>query len=202
MKTVSRGLLGFLGIGLSVNLWAAEAVTPLEGRHGGKAGESVEGSFLITNILLADVDVAVSLADYPNAGVAVPLSKGTDLSLASPANFRLKAGENRSVRYRVTFPTPFDHPAVGAIALVIRKSGDSLSTPLINRLLPIFVQPRKTDAVLKVELDQPNIRLSAATAEVGGPQYLEVSVLVRNLGNDAVRPQGRVDFCLLYTSLV
>lgn len=193
MKT-ARGLIGLLAMGLSVGLWAAEAVQPLEGRHGGKAGDTQTGSFLITNVLSDAVDVTMTPSDYPNAGDAIPLSKSNGLLLEGPASFRLKVGENRSVNYRVIFPTPMDKQAMGAISLVIRRAGDSMSTPLLNRLLPIFLQPRQKTASLKIDLEQPTVRFSAATGEVQGPKMIEVSFLVRNTGGDTVRPRGRVEF--------
>lgn len=133
-------------------------------------------------------------ADYPNGGDALPLSKSNGLLLEGPATFRLKVGENRSVNYRVIFPNPMDKQAVGAISLVIRRAGDSMSTPLVNRLLPVFLQPQGQSVSLKIDLEQPAIRLSATTGEVQGPKKLEVSLLVRNTGADTVRPRGRVEF--------
>ena len=191
---ISKRWMGLMVLLFSAGLWAAEAVQPLEGRHGGKAGDTQTGSFLITNVLSKEVDVAMSPADYPSAGDAIPLSKTNGLVLEGPANFRLKVGENRSVHYRVIFPTPLDKPAAGAISLVIRTAGDSMSTPLINRLMPIFLQPQEKTSSLKIDLEQPTVRFSAATGEVQGPKMIEVSLLVRNIGADTVRPRGRVEF--------
>lgn len=194
MKTV-RWMIGWGAIFISAGLWAAEAVQPMEARHGGKAGDVQTGSFLVTNILPSEMDVAMSPAELPNSGDAIQLSQGNRLALEGPAAFRLKAGESRSINYRVTFPTPFDKPAAGAIFLVLRTAGDALSTPIMNRLLPIYLHPLGTKSVsFKLDLEQPNIRFVNATGEVQGPKHVEVSLLLRNSGGDALRPRGRVDF--------
>ncbi len=193
MKT-TQGAIGLMAMLLSAGLWAAEAVQPLEGRHGGKAGDTQTGTFLITNVLSDDVDVLMTPADWPNSGDATPLSKTNGLVLEGPGNFQLKAGESRPVNYRVIFPAQFVKQATGAISLVIRKSGDAMSTPLLTRLLPIYLQPLGKTASLKIDLEQPTVRFAAATGEVQGPKKVEVSLLVRNTGGDTVRPRGRVEF--------
>lgn len=201
MKIAQRWI-GLMSLLFSAGLWAAEAVQPLEGHHAGKAGDIQTGSFVVTNVLTYDLDAVLSPAELPNSGDAIQLATRHGLALEGPSAFRLKVGESRSIPYRVTFPTPFDKPAAGAISLVLRKAGDALSTPLLNRLLPIYLQPLGNKQVsLKLDLDQPNIRFVSATGEVQGPKHLEVSVLLRNSGGDALKPQGRVDFRMNNQSL-
>ncbi len=194
MKVAQR-MMGLMALLLTGGLWAADAVQPLEGRHGGKAGDVQTGAFVVTNILSNDLDVLLSPAELPNSGDVIQLTTRNGLALEGPAAFRLKVGESRSIPYRVTFPTPFDKPAAGAISLVLRTAGDALSTPIVNRLLPIYLQPVGNKPVsIKLDLEQPNIRFVPATGEVQGPKHLEVSLLLRNSGGDALKPQGRVDF--------
>ncbi|MBL0057773.1 MAG: hypothetical protein IPP35_01285 [Elusimicrobia bacterium] len=178
---------------LSGGLWASEAVQPLEGRHGGKAGDTADGSFLVTNIMAYDVDVIMSVADFPNPGEAVSLPKGNAITLQGGSPFRLQAGESRSVSYHVVFPQNFEKPAVGAVSLVVRVAGDTSSTPVVNVLLPIYLQPFNKDAILKIELLQPTVRFAATSIEAGAAKNIEVSVMVKNSGNAPLQPRGRVE---------
>ncbi len=193
MKTV-RLALTLSGLFLSGGLWAAGAVQPLEGRHGGKAGDTAEGSFLVTNVLASDVDVTMSLADFPTPGDAVPLPKGNAITLQGESLFRLAAGQSRSVAYQVVFPPNFNKPAVGAISLVVRAVGEPSSTPVVNVLLPIYLQPLNKDAILKIDLLQPTVRFATTSPEAGAPKNIEVSVMVKNSGNAPIQPRGRVEF--------
>ncbi|MBK8575959.1 MAG: hypothetical protein IPN90_09885 [Elusimicrobia bacterium] len=193
MKRMGFGLV-LLMIGILRAGWAAEAIQPREGRHGGKAGDTAQGSFLVTNIIGYDVEVVLAVTDLPMAGEAVALPKGTGITLSGAPAFRLKVGESKAVNYTVVFPPQFSKLSAGAISLAIRKPGDTLSSPLVNTLFAVYLQPIDKNAVLKIDLLQPNIRFAAATAEVQGPNKVEVSLILKNLGNASVQPKGRVEF--------
>ena len=141
----------FLGVvfGISVPaLWGAEVVTPREGRHGGAAGATVTGEFMVHNILLEAVDVVITPTDLNNVGDFVPLKKESVLRVMGPSTFLLKPGESRSVKYTVIAPSPFDQAAAGAFSLVIRKPGDAISTPIVTRIWPVYIHPKHPNAVL------------------------------------------------------
>lgn len=193
MKTV-RLVMSLSGIFLSAGLWAAGAVQPLEGRHGGKAGDTAEGSFLVTNVMAYDVDATLGLADFSTPGDAVPLPIGSAITLSGESTFRLAAGESRSVGYHVVFPSNFDKPAVGAISLVVRTAGDLSSTPVVNVVLPIYLQPLNKNVLLKIELLNPTIRFATSSPDSGAPKNIEVSLMVKNSGNAPIQPRGRVEF--------
>ncbi|MBK8869666.1 MAG: hypothetical protein IPN19_01130 [Elusimicrobia bacterium] len=187
----------FLGVvfGISVPaLWGAEVVTPREGRHGGAAGATVTGEFMVHNILLEAVDVVITPTDLNNAGDFVPLKKESVLRVMGLSTFLLKPGESRSVKYTVIAPSPFDQAAAGAFSLVIRKPGDAISTPIVTRIWPVYIHPKNPNAVLSLEIFNPNLSLLATTTEMRGPQKIQVSFIVQNTGSDSVGPRGRVEF--------
>jgi hypothetical protein len=174
--------------------WAVEAIDPREGRHGGKAGDTVQGSFRVTNIMGFDIEAVLSVTDLPMAGESVPLPKGSGIILNGASSFRLKAGESTSVNYSVVFPPQFSALSAGAISLAIRKPGEALSSPLLTTLFAVYLHPMDKSAVLEIEVLQPSIRFSVATAEVQGPNKVEVSLILKNVGNVPVQPRGRVEF--------
>lgn len=187
----------FLGVVLGIlgpALWGAEVVTPREGRHGGAAGATVSGEFVINNILMEDVNVIITPTDLTNAGDSVPLKKESALRVTGPSTFLLKAGENRSVHYTVIVPSPFDKAAAGAFSLVIRKPGDAVSTPIVTRVWPVYLHPQKPNAVLSLEIFNPNLSFLPTTPEMTGPHKIQVSFIIQNTGNDTVGPRGRVEF--------
>jgi hypothetical protein len=189
---VCRGW-AFLLLATGGGLWAADAIQPLEGRHGGKAGDATTGSFLVTNVLAQDVDVLAAVADWTNPGEAVLLPKGIAIKLTEGSSFRLAVGESRSVNYSVVFPNNFAKPAVSAISLEVRAAGDNFSPPLLTRLLPIYLQPLDRETVLKIDLLQPTIRFVATEAMDQGPKKIEVSVILKNSGNAPILPRCRVE---------
>ena len=185
------GLFFFLLTGRGIS--ATQSIQPLEGRHEGKSGDTATGSFLVTNVLSQDVDVQAVLADWTNPGTAVLLPKGIAIKLTEGPAFRLAVGESRSVNYRVIFPVEFTKPAVGAIALEIRGAGDTFSPPLMTRLLPIYLHPRDREAVLGIDILQPNIRFAPSVPTDQGPKRMEVSLILKNSGNAPILPRCRVE---------
>lgn len=184
--------LGFLLVFINGAVFATEPVQPMEGRLGGKAGDTALGSFLITNTLDVETDVSVSVTPLPNPGTYVPLPSGIVLD-GSPT-FRLEAGKAQPVNYHVTFPTPFDKPAAAALSLVIRRTGDASSSPVLTQTLPIYLQPAGVDAVFKIDLQNPSITFVNASPQDPKKKKLQVALIVLNGGNVPIQPRGRVDF--------
>jgi hypothetical protein len=77
--------------------------------------------------------------------------------------------------------------------LVVRTAGDPSSTPVVNVVLPIYLQPFNKDAILKIELLQPTVRFAATSIEAGAAKNIELSVMVKNSGNAPLQPRGRVE---------
>lgn len=191
---MKKSLLGFtLGV-LALGVRGADVVVPREGRHGGTAGQTVSGEFVVNNILIEPVEVVIAPTDLTNAGDFVALKKETALSVSGPSSFVLKPGESRSVRYTALVPSPFDKAAAGAFLLVIRKPNDALSTPIVSRVWPVYLHPKNPNAVLSLEILNPNLTFMATTTEMRGPKKIQVSFIIQNTGSDSVGPRARVEF--------
>lgn len=188
-----KALLGMTVVLLGLGVRGAEVVEPREGRHGGAPGQTVSGDFVINNILLESVEVVITPTDLTNAGDFVALKKESALRVAGSPTFVLKPNESRSVHYTVIVPSPFDKAAASAFLLVVRKPGDTLSTPIVSRVWPVYLHPKNPNAVLSLEILQPNLSFQATTTEMRGPKKIQVGFIIKNNGKDSIGPRARVE---------